>query len=778
MSSFTKRLLPDTTAMLTCCLFAVVLSSEEVVAASFSCTPKPDDIALSPLDSPTASNVTKSSRPTLSLPFETNHPISGSSDKMTVSEQQLNMIGNVYLKQTEWQVWADQLEHNFDTSATKLDGNVRLQSKTLNLGGKSAVIEQETGAYSITAPSYKYSQEDSTTFRGEADQARFENNTITADRGWITACPPGDKSWSIRARTIRLDETRNRGTARDLVFRLGRLPILYLPWLQFPTTEERQSGMLAPDLQLQGNGNPDLALPIYLNLAPNYDAIITPRIIFGRGLLTRVEFRHLSTAMQNEVHASLMPNDRDTFLSATNPTSRRNRWNIAWQHQGHWPGGFSTQIDYTQTSDRLYYRDFGNDREVIAQGELRQAAILKFHRRDWSASLLTQRFQVLDVGARTPYTVLPAFDFNWQPTRAGRLKWQLQAGFDNFDRNALADPNVQQATGKRLRATPRLAYQVGRRYGGVRLDGAFRYRRFNLNNNSGEQTRHEIGSGLLSLDAHLKLARYSKGKQRYVHFLEPRVFYLWSQYQDQSELPLFDTTTRPGKIRDLFIENLFTGFDRILDANRIVFSLANRWQSLTTGHQWVNLNVASFIRLKSERVGLGTTPDAAANDRFGSLQFELNVKPTPNIVLGGAWTHNLAADKTGKLTLSFGYRNGDRKIINFQYRDRQKRKRLLTSLYLPISKNLQFAAVWNRDIKTNTNLERIFGIEYFHCCWQLRIGWRSFPIGVDDFGRSAVDKGVFFHFTFRGLGQIRSSAADVYSSSIQGFREPGIWDTK
>ena len=743
---------------------SVTLPSNSAAAVALNCTPKPDAEPF--LDT----TLTEQGRPTLSLPLETDHLVEGSANKMSASEERLTMQGDVYIRQQDWQVWADQLEHHFDSSITRLDGNVRLINPSLILQGDTATIAQNRNAYTVSKPRFRYAQEGGTVFRGEAEQAHYEDDIVTAKKGWISTCPADDRSWSIRASTVSFDQKRKRGTAKNLVFRIGRLPIFYLPWFQFPTTNERQSGMLSPDFQLQGDGNPDLALPIYLNLAPNYDAIITPRLIFGRGLLTRADFRLLTRSMRNEFGGALMFNDRHALPELLG--NKPNRWYVNWDHQGYWGNGFNTRIDYTQTSDRLYYRDFGNDQEVISLGELRQAAIAGFHRQDWSMSLLVQRFQILDFGVNTPYTLLPGFDFNWQPLRASRLKWQLQAGLDLFDRNALADPNTQQVTGRRLRATPRLIFETGRSYGGLRMDAAWRVRQYDLKGEGGN--RRTISSGLFTVDAHLKLVRYMNNT---AHFLEPRIRYLWSEYVDQSSLPIFDSTTRPGKIRDLFVENRFTGYDRIQDGNRFLIGVSNRWQSLISGHEWANLNIAGLFRVKPERVALSGVAGGAAAKTFGTLLIELGVKPTPNLSLSSAWTTQPETGKTTKLTFKVGYHNGDRKILNLEYRDRQQRKRIRGSFYWPISKTLQLAGVWNRDIQTNTNLERIFGIEYFHCCLQVRIGWRSFPVGLDPTGRSLFDKGVFFQISLKGLGRVRSSASNIYQSSIQGFREPNIWGT-
>ena len=49
----------------------------------------------------------------------------------------------------------------------------------------------------------------------------------------------------------------------------------------------------------------DVRLPVYLNLAPNYDATLTPRWLSKRGLMTQGEFRYLTEHSQRPVQRHL-----------------------------------------------------------------------------------------------------------------------------------------------------------------------------------------------------------------------------------------------------------------------------------------------------------------------------------------------------------------------------------------------------------------------------------------------------------------------------------------
>ena len=51
------------------------------------------------------------------------------------------------------------------------------------------------------------------------------------------------------------------------------------------------------------------AVPYYFNLAPNYDATLTPRLLTTRGLQIATEFRYLTERNEGALQFEYLPND-------------------------------------------------------------------------------------------------------------------------------------------------------------------------------------------------------------------------------------------------------------------------------------------------------------------------------------------------------------------------------------------------------------------------------------------------------------------------------------
>src|SRR4029453_16671278 len=98
---------------------------------------------------------------------------------------------------------------------------------------------------------------------------------------------------------------RKVGTAHGAkVYFLG-VPVMYTPWLEFPLSNERKSGFLTPTIgstQIRGF---EIATPYYFNLAPNYDATLTPRFMTRRGLQIGGQGRDLFEPAAREASAAV-----------------------------------------------------------------------------------------------------------------------------------------------------------------------------------------------------------------------------------------------------------------------------------------------------------------------------------------------------------------------------------------------------------------------------------------------------------------------------------------
>src|SRR5690606_31304527 len=184
---------------------------------------------------------------------------------------------------------------------------VRSQVSGMRIVADRARGDQEADPHTIEDLRYQLIEP-----RGNGGAVRID---MQGDNGSLvgstySTCPPSQRGWELRARKIDFDTEEGTGVARNAVVRVGRVPLLYVPWLMFPIDDRRRTGLLYPAVKVSGRNGFDWRQPIYLNLAPNYDATLNPRWMSERGGQLGGEFRWLYDGGSGELSGDWMPKDR------------------------------------------------------------------------------------------------------------------------------------------------------------------------------------------------------------------------------------------------------------------------------------------------------------------------------------------------------------------------------------------------------------------------------------------------------------------------------------
>src|SRR3546814_1285273 len=75
---------------------------------------------------------------------------------------------------------------------------------------------------------------------GGADSIRMEGTQGALMGSTYSTCPPDDRHWELRAARIDIDTDSGFGTARNATIRVGKVPVLYVPWFKFPIDDRSE----------------------------------------------------------------------------------------------------------------------------------------------------------------------------------------------------------------------------------------------------------------------------------------------------------------------------------------------------------------------------------------------------------------------------------------------------------------------------------------------------------------------------------------------------------
>lgn len=589
-----------------------------------------------------------------------------------------------------------------------------------------------------------------------------------------TTCEVGVDDWYLRAGELELNHHSNTGTAKHARVEFKGVPILYTPWIDFPFEKQRKSGFLAPSFGTTTRSGVEFALPYYWNIAPHMDATITPRVLSKRGMQMIGEYRYLGENYSGEDGIEFLPNDNQ---------ADRDRWFARIQHRHHFGDGWSGWINLERVSDDQYFSDLSTNITVTSRVNLPQEGYLNYSGEVWNFSAMAQKFQTLD-GISYPYERLP------QLTLTGHKEWDFAIGnlltqWSSFDRANGAPVTTSivpgsslttSVSGDRLVAYPSISLPLQRSYGYLTPKLGLHYTRYNLDNpdfilngTSGEYQSDSRSLPIFSLDGGLYFDRdFRVVKNRYTQTLEPRFFYVYTPYRDQSRLPVFDSAEADLNLGTLFSENQFSGNDRINDANQLSLALTTRLIDQRTGIQRLAATVGQRFYFSDRRVTLpgGNERTDNSSEIVAALTARLRTHWNADI----AWLYNTDDDRTSKANIGARYNPEPGKVLNLSYRyTRERLEQIDVSTEWPLGRNWYGLARWNYSLAENRPIEGLLGAEYNAGCWQARTVLQRVETATAD-----ANYAFFFQLELEGLTSIGTSPLALLRRSIPGYRSSAL----
>ncbi|RMG32401.1 MAG: LPS-assembly protein LptD [Gammaproteobacteria bacterium] len=681
------------------------------------------------------------------------------------TEQRLRLTGNVELRQGDQYLHAERAEYDRTSGNLQAHGDVLLRRPDLRLAADAVEYNLQTRAGEAKGAEYRLP---GLLARGHAARARLldASHSRFADITYTT-CPPGSNVWVLRAAELEVDRAEGLGTARNATIALGGIPVMYTPYLSFPIDDRRRSGLLLPRLAYNDRHGVDLSLPYYLNLAPNYDLTLTPRVLSRRGLMLGGEFRFLTSYQQGRIEGTYLPNDREA------PAGEDRRGSLSLHSSGQYTPHLSSDLRIDHVSDEQYRSDFGIDLDVTSATQLERAAELRYADDHWKLFGRLQQFQNLDPGlakADRPYARAPQLLVRFRDqTRLQTLPlaYGLDAEFVDFHKSGGF------VEGRRLDLYPTLSLPLREPHYHLVPRAGLRYTAYRLDNPAaGLNDSPTRLAPIVSLDGGLY---YDRSTRWFGHgvtqSLEPRLYYLWVPRKDQSDIPLFDTSEYDIGFDNLFRDNRFTGPDRLGDANQLTLALTSRFNDDASGRELARASIGSIYYLRDRKVQLGNYPPLPSlpdKDDISAVVTELAARLSAGWRTRGALVWNPNKNTVDQALARLSYRGEAARIVSLGYRLRDTVSSSTDlGLIWPIGRSARAIARWNYSLSEDRNLDALAGIEYGQCCWRLRAVLRQQVTGT----ASDQDLSFLLQLELRGLGTLGDNIDALLNEGIYGYRK-------
>jgi len=284
----------------------------------------------------------------------------------------INAKGNVEITKDFNVIYADEVNYNKNTKIIKAFGNVKI--KNLEVGYVLSPRIEIKDDFSIgdffdsrvffVDGSYLFSKK----------MSRLSKEKTSLKKSIFSICPneeiveDNSKAGSIfdfatiSSTTSSIDKENNNFSSWNSVVRLYKIPVLYIPYLQFPLpAKKRQTGLLQPSYTKNSNFGLGFKVPYFIDIAKDKDLTISPIFYLNsKQIIINNGWRHFSKFGSYNLNLELANNKIQSNLDKTviNRSKKNIRWEIDTKGNFDFNKDFGLDFSVQTIADRNYLRDY------------------------------------------------------------------------------------------------------------------------------------------------------------------------------------------------------------------------------------------------------------------------------------------------------------------------------------------------------------------------------------------------------------------------------------
>lgn len=701
--------------------------------------------------------------------------------------------GGAELRRADTVIRADRVEYTLADDTVHAQGNVHINRAGNVYQGTALKMQVDAFQGDFNNATYQFL---ATQGHGDADRVQFlDRDHSVVYRATYTTCLRDDSAswtpdWMIRADRIELDHVEDVGVAYGGALEFKGVPILPVPAISFPLSDKRKSGLLPPTIGIDSKSGVEYSQPYYWNIAPNRDATITPMLMSKRGVSLGTQFRYLEPGYNGALDLQYMPDDK---------LRDRARWAYGFKHQGSLNaplGDLGLKLNLNRVSDDNYWRDFSSlsgSRSSYQQRLIGSDAALSWTTGRHELSLSAQRWQVLqdvDAPIAPPFNRMPQLRWNYNTNDWAAQGWDvtLMAETTRFEADTW-DQRNNPDNGQRSYSLTSLSRPFLLPGGFITPKVQLHAANYQFDDFSASRPNNKsLAIPTFSLDSGLVFERDTLALgQNYVQTLEPRAFYTYTPYRDQSMLPLYDTALADFNFGSIYSENSYTGRDRIADNHMVTLGLTTRYLNPTDGAEVARFGVAQRLRFADQRVGLGY--DTLGQKGWSDILIGAGVNWNSRSSTDALVQYNRDTQRTARSAISGRYTPGPYKTLSAAYRYQRENSLQVANQG---SEQIDFGWQWplsggrkdtfgaapsggrwysvgrlNYSMYDKKLVDAIVGFEYDSCCWIGRV-----VVERMQNSRSDSNTRLLFQLEFVGFSRLSLGADPLRSlqENVPGYR--------
>lgn len=644
------------------------------------------------------------------------------------------------------------------------EGEVELVTDELLLLATSGVFYPETSMCSVDHAMYRLSAPgksrtgyiwgSAAAVEGkQGGQWQFKDVTYSP-------CSPQHPWWSLHAEEMVLNQESQEARLKKLWLKVGEVPVLYLPYMEFMTGENvRKTGFLTPHFGHSSSSGFMFSLPFYWNIAPNIDMLLRSSWLEKRGLALRDRWRWLMMQGQMEHDVILLPDDRKYKSNqAINPMQRA--WRYAWHGTWQREGVINQSVAIHKVSDDYLLTDLNDPWHAVDALYLDNSYQAEISRRGWDAHLLMLAYQNLhpidQAVSRNQFDRLPEIEWQFHPSNYGGNHYPtlsvLASRFRVRDDDFTTEDMVE---GDRLVTEMKVQSYLHSQYWQPEVQWGWL-----------STTDKPVGEHHVSVvQPFITIAQQRPWWQGASWLVEPGIYYRYLPRQHQAQtLPIYDTDQLPLSLQNLHAINRFVGYDRYGDSNDLLLQVANTWWLGGHSEQRLVWQAATVYAFDKHAVCIdpGCQSDPLAQRHWLDLASLLTFDGGQGWHVHSNFTYAHAKDpeywdvgisrEKNALTWSVNYT--EQNHVYDQYAESYHLFRQLnTNMHWKINEKLDTMAEVSYDVRLKQPTVASLAVTHHSCCVDTSLRLTRSIMGLEN-ERWIYNNALFFSVSLVGLGGV------------------------
>ena len=663
---------------------------------------------------------------------ETQLPAHVESDRLeAINGDKAIYSGDVRVKQGNKTILADNVTLHQQENIVVAEGNVNFSDGQIKSTSDRATNNLTTDEMTLENTDYEFLCEPG---RGDAVYiARTGKAVYEIEDGSITSCPIGNNAWRLRASSIDVDQNEEQATFYNPRFEIQSVPVFYLPYLTVPIGDTRKTGFLYPTVSYGSKDGFETEIPVYWNLAPNYDLETTLKYMEKRGTQLNSKFRYLSDLGSGNIKSEYLPDDKKF-------KDKGDRWGTQWQHTGIFKEAWLFETDYSKVSDNDYFTDISSSSIGKREdGQLLQEGKATYRSQNWNASVLVRDFQVLAPNNQ-PYRLMPQVEYDYYaPKVMEYLDFDMISHVSLFDTDAKGKPSAT-----RVHVEPGVTIPIGNTWGTwtteARLLGTYYQQDLHGVDTTIDEYKdleESVSRVIPEFRSHagIVLERGTTIVGNYTQTLEPQVQYLYVPDKDQNNIGLYDTTLLQTDYYGLFRSRKYSGVDRIAAANQVSYGASSRFFD-DEYKERLNISFGQIFYIDKETKQKLHTNEPDKDSNYSSWAIEADFNYDDYLFYHGGVQYDVDTSAMQLANSTIEYRFADGYIqTNYRYVTKEYIEDTVDFNVGSITKDgisqagllgaYQISPKWNAsaqyfyDLTTKEELEWLARLNYKSDCWYI-----------------------------------------------------------